>query len=96
MCDVINVPNAFLQAKTTSKSGSKATIQKVTLSIDDNHHVLEINQSKKSKPVNPVNPVSTGSADPDKLMQTTFRLGLRISEQEAKSQVGDLLFSLLF
>jgi hypothetical protein len=76
------------QIKTTSKSGSKATVQKLTLSIGDNHNVEEINQSTKRKLVNPTNPISTGSGDPDKLMQTTFRLGLRISEQEAKSQVG--------
>ena len=77
------------QVKTTSKSGGKSTVQRVSISVDENFQIQEINRSKKSKAENLAKPESTGSsnADPDKLMQTTFRLGLRISEQEAKNQV---------
>ncbi len=77
------------QVKTTSKSGGKSTVQRVSISVDENFQIQEINRSKKSKAENLAKPESTGAsnADPDKLMQTTFRLGLRISEQEAKNQV---------
>ena len=82
--------------KTTSKSGGKLTIQQISISVDENFQIQEITRTKKYKPENPQKSESTGSSnsDPDKLMQTTFRLGLRISEQEAKNQVT-LKFSIL-
>jgi hypothetical protein len=70
----------------TSKSGGKGAAKRFFVSVDENFQVQEISQSRK--PVNPAKPVSANSSDPDQLMQTTFRLGLKLSEQEAKNQAS--------
>jgi hypothetical protein len=73
----------LFQVKTRSGKGN-ASAQKVSVSVSETFEIEEVDRTKKPKPEN-LEPVP--SSDPDKLMQTTFRLGLKISEKEAKSQV---------
>jgi hypothetical protein len=73
----------LFQVKTRSGKGN-APAQKVSVSVSETFEIEEVIRTKKPKPEN-LEPAP--SSDPDKLMQTTFRLGLKISEKEAKSQV---------
>ena len=81
--------NFFLQVKSTSRSGGKATVQRNLISVGEKYQIQELNQTKKNKLVDTgkSDPAAPVSSDPDKLIQSTFRLGLRISEKEAKSLV---------
>lgn len=75
--------------KTNSKSGrigGGSIVQTVSIGVNDSFEIEEIVRKKKAKPEIPEQ--TDQSTDPDKLLQTTFKLGLRVSEKEAKSQVG--------
>jgi hypothetical protein len=64
-------------------------LQKNLISVSEKYQIQELNQTKKNKLADTGKPDQAVpvSSDPDKLIQSTFRLGLRTSEKEAKSQV---------
>ena len=77
-----------VQVKSNSRSGRGGGCgqsQIISISVGDSFEIEEIVRKKTPKPENPEQPEQ--STDPDKLLQTTYKLGLKVSEKEAKSQV---------